>query len=117
MEIGEGLKLPHPQGIIIGKGVKIGEDVTIYQQVTLGGRGKATESNLAVHERYPHIGSHVILYAGCKVVGHIELADGTIIGANAVLNKSTETGQTYVGVPAYNKASLEDKNVTHKKHV
>ncbi len=96
VEIGKGLKLPHPQGIIIGKGVTIGDDCTIYQQVTIGGHGG--EGSNAV---YPRLGNNVILYAGAKVIGAITVYDKTVVGANSVLNKSTEHGGgVYVGAPA-----------------
>ena len=94
--IGKGLSLPHPSSIIIGAGVTIGENCIIYQNVTIGGtrRGEAAEN------KYPSIGNDCILYAGCKVLGDISVADGTAVGANAVLLKSTEPGSTYAGVPA-----------------
>lgn len=99
VRIGCGLKLPHPQGIIIGKGAILGENCTIYQQVTIGGHGGVQSSAV-----YPTIGNDVILYAGAKIIGDIKVANKTIVGANSVLNQSTEfsTGGyvVYVGSPA-----------------
>ncbi len=96
VKIGRGLKLPHPQGIVIGKGAVLGENCTIYQQVTIGGHGGSDTPAI-----YPTIGKDVILYAGAKVIGAITVADRTMVGANSVLNKSTEYGGgVYVGAPA-----------------
>ena len=93
---GKGLKFPHPSSIIIGSDVKAGENCVIYQNVTIGGArlGDAAKGN------YPEIGNGCTLFAGCKVLGGIEVADGTTVGANAVLLKSTEKNSTYAGVPA-----------------
>lgn len=95
-QIGKGLFLPHPSSIIIGADVSIGENCTIYQNVTIGGArvGDAKKS------KYPDIGANCILYAGSKVLGDISVAEGTKVGANAVLLKSTEPFSTYAGVPA-----------------
>lgn len=96
VEIGGGLQLPHPNGIIIGSGVSIGDDCRIYQQVTIGGKNIGDSDS----GRMPKIGNNCVLYAGCKVLGDIELADGTIVGANAVLTQSTEPNSVYAGIPA-----------------
>lgn len=93
---GKGLKFPHPSSIIIGSGVCAGDNCVIYQNVTIGGAraGDAAKGN------YPVIGNGCTLFAGCKVLGSVEVADGTTVGANAVLLRSTEKGSTYAGVPA-----------------
>ncbi len=94
--IGKGLRFPHPTSIVIGEGVTLGENCIIYQNVTVGGvRCGSTGDN-----RYPTVGNGCVLYAGCKVLGGITVSDGTQIGANAVLLKSTESDSTYAGVPA-----------------
>lgn len=93
---GKGLKFPHPSSIIIGSDVKVGENCVIYQNVTIG----AARSGDAAKGKYPVIGNNCTLFAGCKVLGSVEVADGTTVGANAVLLRSTEKGSTYAGVPA-----------------
>lgn len=93
---GKGLKFPHPSSIIIGSGVCAGDNCVIYQNVTIGG----ARSGDAAKGNYPVIGSGCTLFAGCKVLGDIEVADGTTVGSNAVLLNSTEKGSTYAGVPA-----------------
>lgn len=79
--IGIGVKFPHPNGIIIGNKTIIGENCIIYQQVTFGGKiqGDAQNGN------YPKIGRNVIIYAGAKILGNVEIGDNSIIGANSVV--------------------------------
>lgn len=93
---GKGISFPHPSSIVIGADVSIGENCVIYQNVTIGGvrRGEGRAN------KYPQIGNNCILYAGCKVLGGITLADDTKVGANAVLLKNTQSNGTYAGVPA-----------------
>lgn len=93
---GKGVSFPHPSSIVIGADVSIGENCVIYQNVTIGGVRRGAERD----NKYPQIGDNCILYAGCKVLGGITLADETKVGANAVLLKSTEANGTYAGVPA-----------------
>lgn len=94
--IEKGLKLPHPVGIVIGAAVKCGKNITIYQNVTLG------SANIGDWEKgkQPSIGDNVILYAGAKIIGNITVNDGSIVGANSVLNRSTEANCIYAGIPA-----------------
>jgi serine O-acetyltransferase len=77
-EIGQGLSLPHPVGIVIGRGVKVGHNVTIYQGVTLGVRNKSVDE-------YPTIGDNVTLYAGAVIAGGVLVGPNAAVGANAVV--------------------------------
>lgn len=95
-KIGKGLSLPHPNGIIFGKCVMIGENCRIFQQVTIGSKNNEDSLN----GRQPIIGAGCTLFAGSKVIGDINVAAGTIVGANAVLLQSTEENSVYAGVPA-----------------
>ncbi len=101
--IGKGLSLPHPVSIVLGEGVNIGERCTIYQNVTLGakkkGNGKLTEEK----EQYPQIGDDCVFYAGAVAIGGIHIANGTQVGANAVLVTDTQESSVYAGVPATRK--------------
>lgn len=91
--IGKGIKLPHPTSIIIGDGVEIEADVTIFQNVTLGSRG------IGANE-YPRVKNGVVIFAGAKVFGDITLGESCTIGANSVVNAEIEPYSVYAGIPA-----------------
>ncbi len=91
--IGEGLFIDHASGVVIGETAVIGRDVTLYHQVTLGGRGNGTG------KRHPTIGDRVIVGAGAKVLGPITVGDDARIGANAVVVKEVPSDAVVVGVP------------------
>lgn len=91
--LGQRLVLPHPTGIVIGDGVQIGSNVTIYQHVTLGRKF----DNVA---DYPIIGNNVTIYAGAVVLGAVSIGDGATIAANAVVTKNVPPNTTFAGVPA-----------------
>ncbi|BEH15216.1 hypothetical protein MAALD49_25840 [Marinobacter shengliensis] len=93
--IGEGIKLPHPTGVVIGGGVIIGRNVTVFQNVTLGGARVGDSKN----QNYPIIGSNVVIYAGAVIVGKVSVGDNAIIGANSVVLSDVPSGATCVGVP------------------
>lgn len=95
-QIGPGLKLPHPQGIVIGAGTRVGRNCVLYQQVTLGG---ARRGDFAA-DRYPVIGDDVVVFAGAKLLGAVRVGNGACIGANAVVIRDVPAGRTAVGVPA-----------------
>lgn len=99
-ELGPGLKLPHPVGIVIGEGVVIGQRCTIYQHVTLGGRrqGDWKAGN------YPILGDDVVVFAGAAILGAITIGHEAIIGANAVVLDSIPPAGVAVGAPARAKA-------------
>ena len=94
--IGPGLRLPHPQGIVIGYRVRMGKNAGIYQNVTFG----ALRDGDTSAGRLPVVGDGCTFFSGCCVLGGITVADGTVVGANAVLTRSTERGGTYAGLPA-----------------
>lgn len=90
-----GMKLPHPTGIVIGNGVKIGKNCTIYQQVTFGGaRLGDAQKNF-----YPCVGDNVVFFAGSKIIGKISIGSNCVIGANSVVIKDVPEGSTVVGIP------------------
>ena len=80
-------------GIVIGETAEIGDNCTIYHQVTLGGTGKDK------YKRHPTVGNNVMIGAGAKVLGPIKIGNNVKIGAGAIVLKSTEDNVTVVGVP------------------
>lgn len=90
------LDLKHPVGIVIGEGVHIGANVTIYQNVTLGG----ARSGDGEAGRYPTIGDGTTIFAGAVVVGGITVGSDCVIGANAVVIHDVPDNSTAIGVPA-----------------
>jgi len=92
-KIGEGLFIDHGAGVVIGETAEIGDNVTIYQGVTLGGTGKEKG------KRHPTLGNGVVVGAGAKVLGPIEIGDNARIGSNAVVVRSVSADTTIVGIP------------------
>ncbi|NLH01915.1 MAG: serine O-acetyltransferase [Clostridiales bacterium] len=93
-KIGKRLVIDHGMGIVIGETAEIGDDVLIYQGVTLGGTGKDTG------KRHPTIGNNVLIGAGAKILGPFKVGDNSRIAANAVVLKEVPPNSTAVGVPA-----------------
>jgi len=93
-KIGKGLFIDHGMGVVIGETAEIGDNVTIYHGVTLGGTGKDKG------KRHPTIGNNVIIGCGAKILGPISIGDGAKIGANSVVLKNVPKGKTAVGIPA-----------------
>lgn len=92
-KIGKRLFIDHGMGIVIGETAEVGDDCTIYHQVTLGGTGKD------VLKRHPTVGNNVIIGAGSKLLGPIIIGDNVKVGAGAVVLKNIESNSTVVGVP------------------
>ncbi|MDL2206213.1 serine O-acetyltransferase [Eubacteriales bacterium OttesenSCG-928-N13] len=91
--IGKGLFIDHGMGVVIGETAEIGDNVTLYQDVTLGGTGKD------IGKRHPTIGNNVVIGAGAKVLGPFTVGDNAKIGASAVVLKQVPEGSTVVGNP------------------
>ena len=100
-KIGNRLFMDHGYGIVIGETAEIGNDVTIYQGVTLGGIMPSVESNnQRQKKRHPTIGNNVIIGSGAQVLGAIEVGDFSRVGANSVVTKSVAKNVTVAGIPA-----------------
>jgi serine O-acetyltransferase len=93
-KLGRRLIIDHGLGVVIGETAELGDDVYIYHQVTLG--GTSTEHG----KRHPTVGNNVIIGAGAKVLGAINIGDGARIGANAVVIAPVPADTTVVGIPA-----------------
>ena len=92
-DIGRRFFIDHGEGVVIGETSVIGDDVLVYQQVTLGGTGKETG------KRHPTIGNNVVIGAGAKILGNIEIGDNVRIGAGSVVIDNVPENSTVVGVP------------------
>lgn len=92
-KIGKRLFIDHGMGIVIGETAEVGDDCTIYHQVTLGGTGKDK------NKRHPTIGNNVMVGAGSKVLGPIKIGNNVKIGAGAVVLHNVENNTTVVGTP------------------
>ena len=92
-KIGHRFFIDHGEGVVIGETSEIGDDVLIYQQVTLGGTGKEHG------KRHPTIGNNVIIGAGAKVLGSIFIGDNVRVGAGSVVIEDVPCNSTVVGVP------------------
>ena len=91
--IGKRLFIDHGTGVVIGETAIIGNDVTIFHGVTLGGTGKEKG------KRHPTIGNNVLIGCGAKLLGNITIGDNVKIGANAVILKDVPSNATVVGIP------------------
>ncbi|SKC87709.1 serine O-acetyltransferase [Maledivibacter halophilus] len=109
-KIGKRFFIDHGMGVVIGETTEIGDDVTIYQEVTLGGTGKDTG------KRHPTIGNNVVIAAGAKVLGPFKVGDDSKIGSGSVVLSEVPPNCTVVGVPG--KIVIKDnvKIKDSKKH-
>jgi len=92
--IGQGLFIDHGMGTVIGETTEIGDSVTLYQGVTLGGTGKE------MGKRHPTLGNNVLVGVGASVLGSIVVGDSAVIGAGSVVLRPVAPDTTVVGVPA-----------------
>lgn len=99
--IGKGFFIDHGMGIVIGETAEIGDNVTLYQGVTLGGTGKEKG------KRHPTLGNNIVVGAGAKVLGPLKIGDNSKVGAGAVVLKDVPPNSTVVGIPG--KAVVREK--------
>lgn len=92
-QIGQGFFVDHGMGVVIGETTIVGNNVALFQGVTLGGTGKETG------KRHPNIGDNVVIGAGAKVLGNITVGENSYIGANAVIINNVPSNATVVGIP------------------
>ncbi len=104
--IGNGLFIDHGMGVVIGETAEVGNNVTIYHGVTLGGRGKEKGK-----KRHPTVGNDVLIGSGAKILGPVKIGDNAKVGANAVVLSDVPSGTTAVGIPARIVEKKQDKNV------
>ena len=100
--IGHGFFIDHGMGVVIGETAEIGDFVTLFQGVTLGGTGKEKG------KRHPTLGNHVVVGSGAKVLGNILVGDFVKIGANSVVLRSVPSSSTVIGIPGRIIKSVDD---------
>ena len=100
--IGHGFFIDHGMGVVIGETAEIGDFVTLFQGVTLGGTGKDKG------KRHPTLGNHVVVGSGAKVLGNIRVGDFVKIGANSVVLRSVPSSSTVIGIPGRIIKSVDD---------
>ena len=81
---------PHPIGIVVGDGTRIGKNTVVFQNVTFGQK----------NEKFPQVGEECVIYPNSVLIGDILISDRTTVGAGSIVLKSTEEGSTYAGNPA-----------------
>ena len=100
-KIGKNLFIDHGMGVVIGETSEIGDNVTIYHNVTLGGSSPSIDSERQRHEkRHPSIGNDVVIGSGAQIIGPIKVGNNARIAANAVVVKDVPENATMVGIPA-----------------
>ena len=100
-KIGKNLFIDHGMGVVIGETSEIGDNVTIYHAVTLGGSSPSIDSERQRHEkRHPTIGNDVVIGSGAQIIGPIKIGNNSRIAANAVVVKDVPENATMVGIPA-----------------
>ena len=97
-QIGPGVRIEHPVGIVIGAGVKTGSNLTILQGVTIGASSKKGIENTS---KFPIIGDNVYIGANSSIIGGIEIGSDTHVGAHTLVIRSADKGSTLFGVPAH----------------
>lgn len=100
-KIGAGFMIDHGMGVVIGETTEIGEDVTLYHDVTLGGRKLFDENGNKLEKRHPTIGNNVTIGSGAQILGPITIGNNVKIGSNAIVIKDIPADCTVVNTPAY----------------
>ncbi|MBK8176871.1 MAG: serine O-acetyltransferase [Rhodospirillales bacterium] len=100
--VGRRLVIDHGTGVVIGETAEIGNDVTLYQGVTLGGISPSVDSRAQVAvKRHPTLQAGVIIGSGAQILGPIVIGEGARVGANSVVTRDVAAGVTAVGIPAH----------------
>ena len=100
-KIGAGFMIDHGMGVVIGETTEIGENVTLYHDVTLGGRKLFDENGNKLEKRHPTIGNNVTIGSGAQILGPIAIGNNVKIGSNAIVIKDIPADCTVVNTPAY----------------
>lgn len=109
-KIGRGFFIDHGMGVVIGETAEIGDNVTMYHDVTLGGTTVFDENGKVMSKRHPTIGDNVIIGSGAQILGPIHIGKNSRIGSNAIVVKDVDENATVVGVAAHKAAAKNEKN-------
>ncbi|MBW4594612.1 MAG: serine O-acetyltransferase [Brasilonema angustatum HA4187-MV1] len=109
-EIGKGVFIDHGMGIVIGETAIVGDNTLIYQGVTLGGTGKQSG------KRHPTLGKNVVVGAGAKVLGNIEIGDRVRVGAGSIVLRDVPPDSTVVGVPGRIVSRKQNEQLSPLEH-
>jgi serine O-acetyltransferase len=107
--IGRGVFIDHGMGVVIGETAEIGDNVTIYQGVTLGGTGKERG------KRHPTVGNNVVIGVGAAILGAVNVGDNARIGAGAVVLRDVPPNATAVGIPAKVVSYIDESDGTSRR--
>ena len=100
-KIGKNLFIDHGMGVVIGETSEIGDNVTIYHAVTLGGISPSINSeNQRNEKRHPTVGNDVVIGSGAQIIGPVKVGNGSRIAANAVVVNDAPENSTMIGIPA-----------------
>lgn len=107
--IGKGCFIDHGMGVVIGETTEIGNNVTLYHDVTLGGTTVFTTKGKNIGKRHPTIKDNVIIGSGAQVLGPITIGNNVKIGSNAIVTKDVEDNMTVIGMAAHKVSELNQK--------
>lgn len=100
-KIGHGFMIDHGMGVVIGETTEIGNNVTLYHDVTLGGRKFYDENGKKLEKRHPTLGNNVTIGSGAQILGPIKIGNNVKVGSNAIVIKDIPADSTVVNEPAY----------------
>jgi len=116
-KIGKNLFIDHGMGVVIGETSEIGDNVTIYHAVTLGGISPSIMSNEQRNtKRHPTLKDHVVIGSGAQILGPININEHAKVGANAVVTHDVPAHAVMVGIPAKNIKSKPDEDKSFKPY-
>lgn len=107
--VGKGFFIDHGMGVVIGETAEIGNNVTLYHDVTLGGTTVFDKNGKITAKRHPTIGNNVIIGSGAQVLGPIKIGNNVKIGSNAIVTKDVEANMTVIGMAAHKVEALKQE--------
>ena len=113
--IGKAFFIDHGMGVVIGETTEIGDNVTLYHDVTLGGTTVFDKNGKVTTKRHPTIGNNVIIGSGAQVLGPIVIGDNVKIGSNAIVTKDVAPNTTVIGMAAHHVAEFRHSRAKKQK--